>query len=244
MRIALCDARSDEAKKIVALLKAYQKAHPQYTLLITIFSSCAELLSAAESQGPYDLYLLDVLMPDMTGIDLAEQLTRQYKRPRIIFLTASADYALDAFRVRAHNYLLKPVEPASFFTALDEILPACEGNRAAAVTIPTVQNVDLTLPVAAIAYAECVAHTVHYHLTDGRRLESRTLRVPFSQTVAPLLDSGKFVVIHRSFVVNLEQVQHVTNSSVRMSDGAELTVARLRQRDIRVAYIDYLSHAK
>lgn len=244
MRVAICDDEADELKRILFLIEDYQRTHPACQLQVSPFHSGAELLLAAERQSLFDLYLLDVLMPGMTGIELANRLHLLQRRPRIVFLTTSREYAIDAFRVRARQYLLKPLQREPFFSTLDEVLPVPVEAAEAAFTILAAQNIDLTLPISSILYAECVAHTVHYHLTDGSTVDSRTLRLPFSKTVAPLLATGKFLLIHRSFAVNLEQVQRVTENTVRLKDGTELAVARLRQREIRSAYIDYLSRSE
>lgn len=241
MDVAICDNEASELRRIASLVEDYRVEHPARQLKASLFQGGNELLSALEKRPPFDLYLLDVLMPGMTGIELADRLLVLQRKPRVVFLTTSSEYAVDAFRVHARQYLLKPLHREFFFSVLDEVLPTPAPGSEAAFTIPAAQNMDLTLPVSSITYAECAAHIVRYHLTDGTTVDSRTLRIPFSEAVEPLLSTGKFLLIHRSFLVNLEQVQRVTESSVRLKNGAELAVARLRQREIRSAYIDYLS---
>lgn len=243
MRVAVCDDELSELQHILSLVEEYQGIRPACQLQVSLFHSGDELLRVLERQPPFDLYLLDVLMPGMTGIELANRLLAVQRKPLIAFLTTSSEYAVDAFRVRARQYLLKPLEREPFFSMLDEMLPAADSSGEAAFTILAAQNMDLTLPASTILYAECAAHTVRYHLVDGSVVNSRTLRIPFSETVAPLLATGTFLLIHRSFAVNLEQVQRVTERSVRLKDGTELAVARLRQREIRSAYIDYLARS-
>lgn len=241
MHVAICDDESEELRRITSLVEEYRLSHPDRPIHTTTFRSGSALLTALEREKTgFDLYLLDVIMPDMTGIQLADRIHARQRKADIVFLTTSREYALEAFRVRARHYLLKPLERTVFFAMLDE-LTLSPASAETAFTIPAAQNLDLTLPASSIAYAECVAHTVRYHLVDGSTVESRTLRIPFSETVAPLLETGRFLTIHRSFTVNLEQVQRVTERAVFLKVGTELPIARLRQREIRTAYIDFLS---
>lgn len=66
----------------------------------------------------YDLVLLDIRMPGINGLEVAEQLVDQAHPPAIVFCTAYDDYALEAFRVQAVSYLLKPVKQADLSKVL------------------------------------------------------------------------------------------------------------------------------
>lgn len=86
--------------------------------LLEAQDAVTQCLSAANGQealqrldtSPVDLVLLDIRMPGLSGLEVAERLTQQTRPPAIVFCTAYDDYALDAFRVQAISYLLKPVK--------------------------------------------------------------------------------------------------------------------------------------
>ena len=66
-------------------------------------------LQAVGDQVGYDLYLLDILMPCLSGIDLAQKVRERGENSEILFLTVTREYAVEAFAVKASGYLVKPV---------------------------------------------------------------------------------------------------------------------------------------
>ena len=82
--------------------------------------TAAEALELAE-QYPIDTALLDIEMPGERWIELAERLRRRYPRLNLLFLTSYEQYAVEAFRLNASSYLLKPVEPDALYAALNDL---------------------------------------------------------------------------------------------------------------------------
>lgn len=241
MRIAICDDDAVELEQISTLLAAYTQAHPALLLRVHPFSSCEDLWAAVEKGQDFDLCLLDVLMRNgIGGIALAERLALRPSRPIVVFLTQSPEFAVDAFRVRARHYLLKPLEQASLFTMLDEIIALLLGGRDKPVTISTVQNSRTTVPLSSITYAECDVHTIRYYMSDGVVLDSRSIRVPFAEAISNLLESGRFIQPHRSFAVNMEHIVRLTVQEIVLRTGARVPISRLRLAACRAAYQNFL----
>lgn len=241
MRIAICDDDPQELSHLMDLLVSYQSVRPGLRLEITTHSGGENLLAAA-TKRPFDLYLLDILMSGITGIELAARLSRRQHDPLIIFLTSSMDYAVDAFRVRANNYLLKPLTATPLYAALDEVIARAADPRDTPITFATVENSHVTVPISSIVYTECVIHTVRYHMADGTVFSGRTIRVPFARAIEDLLNTGYFIQPHRSFAVNMEYIVRLTDQSIALSTGASLPISRLRLGDSRTAYEDFLQH--
>ena len=115
MKIAICDDDLTELNRITAFLDEYSKTN-RLPLTYKTFCSSIELASTA-MQESYDLYLLDILMPALNGIELAREI-RNFDRAAaadLIFLTSSPEYAVDSYTVKASDYLLKPVQKKRFF---------------------------------------------------------------------------------------------------------------------------------
>lgn len=127
-KIAVCDDEPRYLHDIKRLLDEYSAAHG-IELVATAFSLPFELLEHIESGAEFDLYLLDVYMPGMTGIELAGQLRRIGIEAPVVFLTTSREHALEAFGVGAAGYLAKPFQREDFFKALDAVTSHSESER-------------------------------------------------------------------------------------------------------------------
>ena len=122
MKIALCDDDEKELSNIRSLLDSYQKTHNIPFTYQEYHSSCELALQASKER--FDIYLLDILMPHMTGMQLAREIRTFDHAADIIFLTTSSDFAVESYTVKATNYLMKPVSSNAFFAAMDDILRA------------------------------------------------------------------------------------------------------------------------
>lgn len=117
--IALCDDESTELDKTEQILHSYEKEHPDVSVKIERFDTALALIEAIrEKQYVPDLIILDIYMPHKTGIDAAYALREMGTKSRIVFLTTSKEHALDAFRVEAAQYLVKPLSENTLFPIL------------------------------------------------------------------------------------------------------------------------------
>ena len=123
MRIALCDDEKAHQDKIGAMLAEY----PGNDINLKVYSEAEKLLEQIEWGGRdiFDLYILDVIMPGMSGIELGENLRDVGVSAPIIYLTTSKDYAVDSYNVRAFHYLVKPVTTKGITEAFRRRRPSC-----------------------------------------------------------------------------------------------------------------------
>ncbi len=123
LRIAICDDQTQQQKQIEVMLEAYFASRPGGgKSQVECFSDSETLLHRVEEAGSFDLYLLDILMPGLNGIDIGRKLRALGDGGEIIFLTTSNDFAADSCDIHAFFYLLKPVEEEKFFSVLDGAL--------------------------------------------------------------------------------------------------------------------------
>lgn len=244
LRVAICEDTPAEAAWIKELLKRYCAKRPQYELTAAAehFSSGAALLDALAGGRSFGIYLLDILMPGMDGIALARALRAEGRREPILYLTSSTDYAVEAFSVRANNYLLKPVSEEAFFTAMDELMPTLAPKVEKTALIPTAEG-DCRIPLSQICYVEVTGHTLHYYLARGKVLHSKVLRIPFEQAAAELLADPRFLRPHQSYLVSAAYVSRMTGRDLLLSDGTQIPISRLRLNEVRTAYMEYLARA-
>ena len=183
------------------------------------------------------LVFLDVSMPEQDGFSALAELPAEL-RPLVIFVTAYAQYALDAFRVDAIDYLLKPADPALLAEALARVRQRLAQPAAIVSNEPmeaVVYPERLTLrtdsglrvvPVDAIDWIEAIRNYLAIH--EGR--EVVIVRATLHALIAQL-DPKRFVRVHRSTLVNIRQVRELRplgNGDQRMVliDGTELPTSR------------------
>lgn len=101
IRIGICDDRLEDIKKLQEYAEYFSREHTEIPLKTEAFTSPYDLLQAISEHGGYDLYLLDIIMPHLSGIDIARKVRERGETAEILFLTASREYAVEAFGVKA-----------------------------------------------------------------------------------------------------------------------------------------------
>ena len=237
LRVAVCDDEEQERTTTLALLRAYAGERPGSRLQLRAFASGKALLWD-EDAAAFDLYLLDVLMPGPNGIDTGLELRRMGIGGKIVFLTASRDYAVESYRAQAFYYLVKPLERADLFAVLDRAVEELTRQRAGELLVHTAAGVR-RLPFDRLLWVERAGRRMVCHCAGGEAVESTSLRTPFAAALAPLLRDGRFAACGASYVVNLHHVSGVEQGEVKMDDGAALPLPRRAATGFKRAWMDH-----
>jgi two-component system LytT family response regulator len=196
-----------------------------------------EALEKIADTGP-DLVFLDIQMPGCSGMEVAASLGSP--RPRIVFCTAYDEYAVDAFELRADDYLLKPVNRARLAKALERVRSGASGDDP---TPPRGGHPTRFLAKRSSKYHVVPVDEVLCFLSEGGLTKLQTAERHFwmQPTLAELeqrLDPAAFFRISRSAIVRLDAVRAVephgggVGGDVVLSDGERHEVARRRYRDL------------
>lgn len=193
------------------------------------FSSAVEALKAIHEQ-PVDLLFLDIQMPDLSGIELARVLDRSPKLsgPRIIFTTAFDQFALEGYRVDALDYLLKPFDYEEFLRAVSKAQAYAALSKPpeapAPIKAPEAEEEYLFLKVeyqlVRVAYRDIryiqglKDYVKVYRLSNSKPL----LSLINMKALEEKLPSHRFMRIHRSYIISLDQIDAVTRNSVQIGD--------------------------
>lgn len=237
LQIALCDDRVEELERVTGLVEEYARLHPELDSTVRPFQSGYDLLECVRSRGGFDLYLLDVMMPEPDGLAVGAAIRERDKDTMLVYLTSSPDYAVASYRIQAMDYLLKPVEVGDLFALLDR---AAEKVRSAmpSVTVRTRDGV-VVVPLAEIVTLESGNHAARYALSDGRVLTTGTVR-SFDEVAAALLAEPRFLRVGASFVVNMLYVDSMTKEKFIMRGGLEIPIPRLRRGEVRQTFLDFM----
>lgn len=238
IRLAVCEDDAADRRVLADWLTAYARSHPQWDVRVALFASPSALLAKVRRGTRFDLYLLDMMMPEMDGIELAAAIRRQDRTALFCYLTSSPDYALRAYRVKAREYLLKPIAKDDLYAALDELVAGIRTQAAARFPVRTKTGVQ-AVPLAEIICIEHYKHRLYCRLIDKTVLESVTLRQPLDIIAAPLFADGRFLKISASHVINMQYVVAVRSGFFELADGEVLPITRA-YTDAKGKYLDYV----
>lgn len=239
LNIAVCDDEQLWLDKTVDLLNGYFQQHSDIPVRIHTFSSGSNLLSTVTMQGGFDIYILDVVMPELTGIDVGVYLRQHNHNGLIIYLTTSKDYALDSYRAQAFHYLLKPVDEPQLFAALDRATQLLSSKRNKVLSVKTRDSIE-RIAFDDIVYTELVGRSCCYYLNNGRTVQGNQQRASFTDQMLPLLKDNRFCRCGASFVLNLYYVKAVGKDSVSLVDGRGIiSLPKAACSAVRTAWLDY-----
>jgi DNA-binding LytR/AlgR family response regulator len=227
----------DEAPALSEL--TYLLRHDDRIGDIRTASNGADALRALDS-APVDVVFCDIKMPGLDGMALARVLARFAERPQVVFVTACDEHAVDAFEVRATDYVMKPVRAARLSEAVRRVVTAMAAATGTGSSGPTVA--DETIPVGLGGVTTFIKRSqVRYALAQGdyARLHTATgshlVRTSLTTLEERWAEAG-FVRIHRSTLVSLPHVDAVITGhggcKIRLGD-VELQVSRRHLRDLR-----------
>ena len=202
-------------------------------------SNGADALRALDV-APVDVVFCDIKMPGLDGMALARVLARFADRPQVVFVTAYDEHAVDAFEVRATDYVMKPVRAARLSEAVRRVVTALAAARRTGPSGPAVP--DETIPVglggvttfikrSQVRYAQAHGSYARLHTATGSHLVRTSLT-----TLEERWAEAGFVRIHRSTLVSLPQIDAVVTGhggcKIRLGD-VELQVSRRHLRGLR-----------
>jgi len=197
------------------------------------FESGEAFLSAAK-QEHFELVFLDVYMDRKNGVETAKDLRQFNSDCILVFTTTSMDHALDAFRVRALQYLVKPYTDEELAVLFDEImqqLPSLDKY----IDVNTVGGVT-RLHFREILYAEHYQHQIHIYTADGRTTVTRQTFREFTEK----LNDECFFLCRRGIVINLEYAADFDGTDFILKNGKKLPVTRELSQAANLAFGDFL----
>lgn len=238
IRVAICDDEREQLAEMEAVLGDYRALHPEADLTVNAFHNGSALLESLGAKGVFDVYLLDVIMPEKNGIELGLSIRELDRSGRIFYLTSSPDFAVESYQTKASGYFLKPLVREQLYRALDEARELQAREREVHITIKLMDGFR-RLPLHSVMYVELVRRCVQYHLWDGTELRTVSLRSSFQNAVEPLLRDRSFALCAKSFAVNLAAVEKVEKNTLRLSGGHVLPLSRSFKRELTDRWLEF-----
>lgn len=230
---AVCDDDIAVAEMLHALIK-------EYAAELDCAGFCDPLLlrSAIRSGQRFDLYLLDIVMPGFTGVELAREIRKSDGDAVIVFLTSSDEFRRDGFEVEALQYLDKPVDKAKLYRTFDRALRYI-GEKKNQILPVHQKDGFVNLPIDQIVFVESLGHVLTFHMTNGSTVETLYSSMTLEKLIQ-MLRFPPFCMPHRSFIVNMNHVDCVQKFRFCMSNNDLIPIASKQFSRVRQQYADYV----
>lgn len=189
-------------------------------------------LDAYRSQ--FDIVLLDIELPNINGISVAEKLRAADDDVTIIFVTYMSQFAVRGYEVRAFDFIVKPVEYHLFAKKLENAIAESERRAGDSIIVKTPDGVE-RLSVSKIKYIEISGHKMQIHMTD----RTVNLRCSISE-MEEKLRPYHFLRCNVCYLLNPVHIDKITNNQVQI-DGVMLSISRSKKKDLLQALTQYFN---
>lgn len=225
MRIAVCDDSPTFLHNAAELINKWC-IESNIQAEIILCENGDELLS---QQKRLDTVFLDIIMPLFNGMETARELRQKDTAVKIVFLTSSPEFALESYDVGATGYLLKPVS----YEKIKLILDKCARDI-------NVEQENIVVKTAFgyqkiffsdIEYAEAQNKKVIFYLKDGKSIDAMQPLHSFEDKF-----TEGFFKCHRSYLVNLSNVDHFNSIEITTASGRRIPIARGFAKPFKDAY--------
>lgn len=239
MNIAICD---DDEKELSRLHEMIDRWAQESGCIVKVFdfSQGEVLLNTVICGKRYDMFILDVLMPEMDGMTLGKRLRRQEQIPEdtpIIYLTSSKEYAVESYEVRAFHYLVKPVG----YEKLKEVLSLAADStkkRMEDVLFVRTQDGDYYVDRGEICYVLFESRKLSF-VCAQKTLKSLSVSGSFKSVTAEFDKDARFFRCGASIIVNLSEIRSVDKNIITFAGGGELSVPRASMKELYQAWLDH-----
>ena len=232
LKIAVVDDQDTDRGMITRMAEAYLRENG-VPHKISCYPSGEALLEEIRCGKKFNLLLLDVMMGEMNGMDLAAELRRQHNKCAIIFISSNREMALRGYEVAALRYLAKPLEEDKFREALGFCCRAWQEKKE--ILLPTERG-QHRISYSDIYFVEAFDRGTRFVLAN----ETIDTRLKFSEAQS-MLPKTAFILCHRAYIANVANVRRIRNNEFEMSSGIHVPISKHRYAEVSRRFFDYIS---
>lgn len=232
VRVAVVEDNERDRERLTKQLRRYEQERELRFELVD-FPDGEDLVT--DYSADYDLILLDIEMQFMDGMRAAKAVRALDSEVPIIFVTNAPQYAIEGYRVRALDYILKPVSWFSFCESLDRALQHRRAREAQQSITVALRDGKTRLNTERICYVEVQDHELTYNTRDGKYVTKGAIR-----DAEELLSTPNFVRCNRCYIVNLKYVEAIQGSDVKVN-GDLIQVSRRQRKSFLDALNCYMN---
>ncbi len=232
MRIVICDDLKEEREVILEYLRRLEK-EDNLELEIACFESAEALIASYRSGKKADVLFLDVYMAGITGVAAAKILSDEGYTGSVVFCTTSLDHAVESYRLKADGYLVKPFSYEDFLDAIWRCRKRFDQSKKCLTFVS--DRLDCSVPFKEIIYISTEGKGSAVHTEDKSMFTWKRL-CDFEK---PLQEEKAFLKMGKSFIINMNTIDKVTDDTVIFKNGEEITIPVRENKKIRQMINDY-----
>lgn len=208
IRIAVCEDNKRDLTHLHQIL-----GQIEIPCDITEYETAESMLKDLETCGKsFDLFMLDIYLPGLSGVEAAQRIRAKSKSALLVFLSTSEDFYREAFDLYAFQYLIKPIQKDSLSDVLQKAADII--NRPEETLRISFNGQDTILRQSDIAYVSSSNHILLFHMQDGTEHTSYGKL----DELQPRLADNFFIRCHKSFIVNIRYVTKLTKNGFFIED--------------------------
>ncbi len=228
MNIAICDDNENDAFYAIDIIRETTK-ELHIPADVDYYSTASEVeFKLLKKKEPLDILILDIDMPEITGLQLASKLRSKGVDIIIIFLSAHEDFVFRAIEFQPFRYIRKIRLEKEMPIAIRSAIRVINANKDEQVILNT-DNGEKKVMLSEIMYYEIDKRKIIVHLKNG-------VILTLNKTIAEMqkhINSEKFIMIHRGCVVNVDHVDNINDFTITLDNKEVLIVSRTRYKDVK-----------
>ena len=235
MKIAIIDDQRPDAELISKYIKTYFSCHCiNMPVSIHIFPDGENLLSEFKRDA-FEFIFIDYYMNGISGLDTAFAIRKLDQAVIIIFTTASRDFAVDSYKIRASGYLVKPISYEDF----SETMSLIDLKKIKEQHFIQIKNgyEQIKIPLNDIIYCDISGHYVQIHTMN---LGLQRSRMPFNSLSRMLELYSEFLPCYRGCIINMNCIDHMDDLTFVMNSNERIPLSRKQQAEILKTYSEFL----
>lgn len=232
----------DDNREILAYLYDKVRGHYGDEVLIKTISSSGDFYEEMEvnNSGDYDIILMDIVMGDKTGVELANDYLIRHQRSKMIFITGYTEMSPEIFKSKPAGLVHKPIKEHKLFEAIDKAIEQHNNDLNEYIKIETKTQI-YNISLAKICYVESEGHYIIIYGGEG----TISVNMKLSEFEKKIAESGTqmtFVRCHQSYLVNTRYIRKMNNNSLLLADNVLIPVSRNKQAKTKEIFLDYLGN--
>lgn len=229
MLVAICDDTRTDAEKIRFSLMDITD-----DLETVWFDTGTKLIESIKSGVYYSLVFQDIYLETESGMETARTVKELSPDTQIIFVTTSLDHAVDAFKVQAADYLVKPCSEADIVKAFARVNMRLNKQETAPVVLNAGKELHVFYPEKVIR----LESDRHYTFIHQQNKKSERLHISF--TDAAKLFGKHFIEVRRGVLVNPEYIERISGTDIIISDGSVYKLPKAKKDSIIADYTEFV----